>query len=91
MIDKVGDVYILTCDICGEEEDEDFGYFYDAVEYKSKMGWKSQRNSAGHWEDVCPECAGLNSGTLAVNKLTCERCEYFEPKESEGKRDGRNL
>ena len=56
MIDKVGDVYILTCDICGEEEDEDFGYFYDAVEYKSKMGWKNQRNSAGHWDDVCPEC-----------------------------------
>jgi len=56
MIDKVGDVYILTCDICGEEADEDFGYFYDAVEYKSKMGWKNQRNSAGHWEEVCPEC-----------------------------------
>ena len=62
MIDKVGDAYILTCDICGEEEDENFGYFYDAVEYKSKMGWKNQRNSVGHWEDVCPDCVIKTGG-----------------------------
>jgi len=37
MIDKVGDVYILTCDICGEEEDEDFGYFYDAVRHLNPL------------------------------------------------------
>ena len=38
----------------------------------------------------CPKHVNFG-GTLAVDKPTCERCEYFEPKESEGKRDGRNL
>jgi hypothetical protein len=28
-------------------------------EYKANMGWKNQRDKNGHWEDVCPECAGV--------------------------------
>jgi hypothetical protein len=58
MIDEISGVFVLVCDVCGEAAEEEFDYFYDAVEYKSKMGWKNQRNSAGHWEEVCPECAG---------------------------------
>jgi len=41
-------------------------------------------------KESCPKHVNF-SGTLAVDKPTCERCECFEPKESEGKRDGRNL
>lgn len=48
-------VYILICDICGDEAPEDFSEFDDAVEYKKEEGWKSQ-NYRGEWEDVCPEC-----------------------------------
>ena len=45
----------LTCDVCGEEADETFDDFYDAVEYKKNEGWKSQKRN-GEWEDVCPDC-----------------------------------
>jgi Fe2+ or Zn2+ uptake regulation protein len=55
MICKIGDRYILVCDICGTEEDETFYDFYDTVEYKKENGWKSQKHQ-GEWEDVCPEC-----------------------------------
>lgn len=51
MIDKFGDSFTLTCDICGEEADEDFFEFYDAVEYKKNNGWKS-RKIDGEWNDV---------------------------------------
>jgi len=55
MICKIGDRYILVCDICGTEDDETFYDFYDAVERKKVNGWKSQKYR-GEWEDVCPEC-----------------------------------
>ena len=55
MIDKHNDLYFLVCDICGEEADEDFDDFYDAVEYKKENDWKSQKYK-GEWEDVCPVC-----------------------------------
>jgi hypothetical protein len=48
-IEKEGSKYYLYCDICGEEADEDFGYFYDAVEYKLKMGWKNQHFKQLSW------------------------------------------
>lgn len=47
--------YVLTCDVCGEEADEIFEGFYDAVDYKKENGWKSTRYH-NVWEDVCPEC-----------------------------------
>lgn len=59
MIDKFGDVFSLTCDICGEEAEEDFFEFYDAVEYKKDNGWRS-RKIKGEWHDVCPECLNQN-------------------------------
>ena len=55
MIDKQSGRYHLICDICGEEAEEDFDDFYEAVEYKKAEGWKSQKRN-GQWEDVCPEC-----------------------------------
>lgn len=59
MIDRVGGVFVLVCDVCGEATEEEFDYFYDAVEHKAKNGWKNQRDKNGHWEDVCPECVGV--------------------------------
>ena len=50
-----GDLYFLTCDVCGEAASEKFYDFYDAVDYKKREGWKSQKHR-GEWEDVCPEC-----------------------------------
>ena len=55
MIDKQSGRYHLICDICGEEAEEDFDDFYDAVEYKKAEGWKSQKRN-GQWEDVCLDC-----------------------------------
>lgn len=57
MIDNNYGTYSLICDVCGEEADETFDYFADAVEYKKDKdnGWKSQKRN-GQWEDVCPKC-----------------------------------
>lgn len=55
MIDKQSGRYHLICDICGEEAEEGFDDFYEAVEYKKTEGWKSQKRN-GQWEDVCPDC-----------------------------------
>ncbi len=54
-INKFKGAFILICDNCGEEFDELFDDFYDAVEAKKYYGWKSKRIN-GEWEDVCPEC-----------------------------------
>ena len=55
MIEKEGGLYILYCDVCGNAADKDFYMYHNAVEYKMKNGWKSQRHP-GKWDDVCPEC-----------------------------------
>lgn len=55
MIDKQCGLYCLICDICGEEEDEQFFDFHEAVEHKKSNGWKSQKRD-GEWQDVCPDC-----------------------------------
>jgi len=54
-IERDGDRYHLTCDVCGEATGEKFYDFYDAVNFKKREGWKSQKHR-GEWEDVCPEC-----------------------------------
>ncbi len=59
MIEKSRDYCYLYCDVCGKEVDDTVFYdFYDAVDYKKKHGWKSQKYK-GEWEDVCPECQGV--------------------------------
>lgn len=55
MIYKFSEIYILTCDICGEDASGIFDDLYDAVQYKKDNGWKSQKWN-GQWEDVCPKC-----------------------------------
>lgn len=55
MIDKIGGMFSLICDVCGNEAGVLFDDFYDAVAYKKEEGWKSQKCNSD-WEDVCPEC-----------------------------------
>ena len=58
MIDKSCGFFDLTCDVCGNEADEQFFEFHEAVEYKRRERWKSQ-NRNGQWEDVCPSCQAV--------------------------------
>jgi len=53
-IERFGDIYTPTCDLCGEELPGEFD-FYDAVEAKKTEGWKSRKIN-GEWQDICCEC-----------------------------------
>lgn len=53
MIERDYNLYILVCDICGEEQT--YNDFQEAVEAKKKEGWQSKREK-GQWVDICPEC-----------------------------------
>ena len=55
MIEKQHYKYILVCDVCGEDSEERFDRFLDAVDGRKDIGWKSQRDGTG-WKDVCPGC-----------------------------------
>lgn len=60
MIEKNGFGYSLICDICGDEVDESFMEFHDAVDYKrSDNGWKSRKHGVD-WYDICPDCVNNN-------------------------------
>jgi hypothetical protein len=52
------DGYTLTCDHCGEEADELFDYFQDAVEFKKDRSnkWRAVKDFDGNWHDLCPAC-----------------------------------
>lgn len=54
-IERDSGFYTLTCDICGEEVNEQFYDFQEAVNYKKDNDWKSQKHN-GEWQDICPEC-----------------------------------
>lgn len=54
-IERMGDMFDLICDICGNEAEQSFFEFQEAVNYKKRENWKSQRRK-GEWEDVCQEC-----------------------------------
>jgi len=59
MIEKHGvDDFRLTCDYCGEDCDEIFETFRDAVDYKTDRdnGWASVKDKDGEWEELCPSC-----------------------------------
>jgi len=58
-IERHGDAFIPTCDICGEELSPEWD-FYDAVNAKKLAGWKSHKVD-GQWEDVCCECQELEA------------------------------
>jgi len=55
LIDKHFGDYILICDICGEDSEECFDTFQDAVDGKKDLGWLSEKRSKG-WIDICPDC-----------------------------------
>jgi hypothetical protein len=59
MIEKDdGNVFLLTCDNCGEVCDEIFDTFYDAVAYKKdrENGWRTIKDQNNDWCDLCPAC-----------------------------------
>ena len=65
MIEKEYGRFVLYCDVCGEaaEDGEGFDDFYDAVDYKAKHGWESEKRSVAkekgnkvEWFDICPDC-----------------------------------
>jgi len=60
MIEKYGvDDFRLTCDYCGEECDEIFETFGDAVNYKQDRdnGWASVKDKDGEWNELCRSCS----------------------------------
>jgi len=59
MIDQDGeDAFRLLCDNCGDDADEIFESFQDAVDYKTNRSnkWASLKDSHGEWHDLCPSC-----------------------------------
>jgi len=59
MIEKYDrDDFRLICDSCGEECDEIFETFRDAVDYKQDRdnGWASVKDKDGEWAELCPSC-----------------------------------
>jgi hypothetical protein len=59
MIEQVWeDRFVLFCDECGDECDEVFAYFQDAIAYKKDKdnGWRSITDKYGVWWELCPSC-----------------------------------
>jgi 5-methylcytosine-specific restriction endonuclease McrA len=52
------DGFTLSCDHCGEECDELFETFQDAVDYKVDRdnGWASVKDRNDDWQELCPSC-----------------------------------
>lgn len=50
--------YTLYCDNCGDDCDELFDRYYDAVEYKVDRDnkWASVKAEDGEWWEICPTC-----------------------------------
>jgi hypothetical protein len=51
--------FALTCDGCGDEAEEVFEAFQDAVAWKKDRdnGWRSVKDANGGWHELCPSCA----------------------------------
>ena len=60
MIDKNYGAYVLICDICGNEADQSFDTFDNAIDAKNELGWRSERGEQldlkDGWVDLCPDC-----------------------------------
>ena len=52
------DDFRLFCDHCGDECDEIFETFQDAVDFKVDRdnGWASVKDKDGVWNELCPSC-----------------------------------
>jgi len=55
MIDRIYGTYYFVCDVCGEESEEEFKSFDEAVDGREGIGWSGKWESDG-WKDICPEC-----------------------------------
>ena len=55
MIDRIYGTYYLVCDVCGEESEEEFKSFGEAVDGREDIGWLGKWEKDG-WKDICPEC-----------------------------------
>lgn len=57
MIENVGGIYYLECDICGKDSGIDFDDFMEVVNWKKNRdnGWISRKTN-NQWEDVCDDC-----------------------------------
>jgi hypothetical protein len=55
------DGFTLTCDHCGDDADEWFDEFSEAVEYKKDkdIGWRTIKDKDGEFCDLCPACNTL--------------------------------
>jgi hypothetical protein len=59
MIEKIDRYeYVLLCDNCGDDVEEMFESFQDAVEYKKDKdnGWCTVKDKNGDWCELCPAC-----------------------------------
>ena len=56
MIGKEAGKFYLVCDFCEEPYEGDFDEFYEAVEAKKELGWRSRKDPKSGWLDICPEC-----------------------------------
>jgi hypothetical protein len=52
------DGYALICDHCGDDADDLFDAFQDAVDYKKdeNNGWRTIKDKNGDWCELCPAC-----------------------------------
>jgi hypothetical protein len=52
------DKFVLSCDHCGDECEEVFETFRDAVDYKKdkRNGWRTIKDKNDDWCDLCPAC-----------------------------------
>ena len=58
MIEKIDEnTFSLQCDNCGDDADEFFDSFMEAVDFKKDNGWKSLKDSQGYWQELCPSCS----------------------------------
>jgi hypothetical protein len=50
--------YDLICDHCGDQADDSFESFQDAVDFKTDHdnGWKAVKDFDGEWHDLCTSC-----------------------------------
>jgi len=79
MIEKYDEFdFRLICDHCGDECDELFNTFQEAVEYKTDRdnGWVSVKNKNGEWQELCPDC---NKGVV-IAEMRGEKLQRKPPK-----------
>lgn len=58
--DEIFKNFIITCDVCGDDEGLDEYDFFDAVNEAKSNGWKIFKEQ-GEWMHKCPSCAELKS------------------------------